>query len=124
MRRFWKRDGFRDSMKMMGKKLTAFTALFLFVAVVFAAPVAEAARAAAPLHTHHAAHDCCPKPGPAKQAPVKGSGAPTCCSVSFAGFTVTDNMLGVFFAATLMVVTFTLFIPRGAHSTLFRPPKR
>lgn len=118
--------GFLGRMWAMSKKNIAFVALFLFMAMVFAAPLAEAvlAPAAAPSHHTGAEHDGCPMPVPADQAPVSGHGGFTsCCGVSFINFGGDNNPLGIFFASTLILFSYTLFIPSRVTAELFRPPK-
>ena len=102
-------------------------ALVLFVAMVFAAPLAEAVftSTAAPMHHNNSAeHDGCPMPAPVDQAPAGGHGGFTsCCGVSFMSFGVDNNPLGIFFASTLILFSYTLFIPSRITAELFRPPK-
>lgn len=110
----------------MSKKNIAFTALFLFLAVAFAAPLAEAVlmSAAAPSHHTGAEHDGCPMPAPSDQAPAHGDGGFTsCCGACFIGFGMDNNLLGIFFASTLVIFSYTLFIPSRITAELFRPPR-
>ncbi|MBI5638187.1 MAG: hypothetical protein HZA03_09485 [Nitrospinae bacterium] len=110
----------------MSKKNIAFAALFLFMATAFAAPLAEAALAPAAAHASHnsAVHDGCPMPAPADQAPADGhAGITSCCGACFIGFGVDNSLLGIFFASTLMIFSYTLFIPSRITAELFRPPK-
>ncbi len=108
----------------MNKKNIAFAALFLFMAMVFAAPLAEAVLMSSASH-HGAAHNGCPMPAPVKQAPASGhSGFTSCCGASFMGFGPDNNMLGIFFASVLFIISYTLFIPSRVTAELFRPPKR
>lgn len=99
--------------------------LFLFMAMLFAAPLAEAVLApAAPAHHQSAEHDGCPMPVPADQAPVSGHGGFTsCCGVSFMNFGGDNSPLNIFFASTLILLSYTLFIPSRITAELFRPPK-
>ncbi len=110
----------------MSKKNIAFVSLFLFMAMLFAAPLAEAVlmSAAPSAHQHGASHDGCPMPVPADQAPAGGHGGFTsCCGACFIGFGMDNNPLGIFLASTLVVFSFTLFIPSRITAELFRPPK-
>lgn len=110
----------------MSKKNIAFAALFLFMAVIFAAPLAEAVLMSKAAHSHHSAasHKGCPMPVPADQAPAGGHGGFTsCCGISFIGFGVDNSPLGVFFASTLLIFSYTLFIPSRITAELFRPPR-
>lgn len=117
---------FFGRMRLMSKKSIAFVALFVFMAVLFAAPLAEAVLTPSASHSHHnsAEHDGCPMPAPADQVPTNGHGGFTsCCGVSFMSFGVENNPFGIFFASTLIFFSYTLFIPSRITAELFRPPK-
>ena len=118
---------FIDRIKPMVKKNIAFAALFLFMAMVFAAPLAEAVLAPSAAHSQHhsASHEGCPMPGPADQSPAGNHGGFTsCCGASFIGFGADNNLLGIFFASTLLIISYTLFIPSRITAELFRPPRQ
>ncbi len=110
----------------MSKKNIALVALLLFMAMVLSTPLSEAvfASTAAPSHHSGAEHDGCPMPTPVDQAPASGHGGFTsCCGVSFLSFGVDNNPLGIFFASTFLIFSYTLFIPSRITAELFRPPK-
>jgi hypothetical protein len=115
--------GFVGRMPVMSKKNIAFATLFLFMALIFAAPLAEAVLSSTTASSHHS-NTSCPMPTPANQAPANGhSGFTSCCGVSFMNFGVDSNPFAMFFASTLIFFSYTLFIPSRITAELFRPPK-